>query len=57
LEFTDDQLTDELKRKLIGCKKSKHGYSALINAADSENINMKMSDADLESIMVHLEKE
>lgn len=57
LELTDDQLTDELKRKLIGCKKSKHGYSALINVADSENINMKMSDADLESIMVHLEKE
>ena len=57
LELTDDQLTDELKRKLIGCKKSKHGYSALINAAYSESINMKMSDADLESIMVHLEKE
>ena len=57
LELTDDQLTDELKLKLIGCKKSKHGYSALIKATDSENINVKMSGADLESIMVHLEKE
>lgn len=57
LELTDDQLTEELKLKLIGCKKSKHGYSALIKATDSENINAKVSGADLESIMVHLEKE
>jgi ABC-2 type transport system ATP-binding protein len=57
LEIREDQLTDELKLKLIGCKKSKHGYSALIKAKDSENINVKMSSTDLESIMVHLEKE
>jgi len=57
VELTNDQLTDELKSKLIGCKKSKHGYSALIKVTDSENLDMKMSDTDLESIMVHLEKE
>jgi len=57
LELTDDQLTDELKLKLIGCKKSKHGYNALIKSTDSENVNAKMSVTDLESIMVHLEKE
>lgn len=57
LELTNDQLTDQLKSKLIGCKKSKHGYSALIKVTDSENLNMKMSGTDLESIMVHLEKE
>ena len=57
LELTDEQLTDELKSKLIGCKKSKHGFSALIRAADSENFDLAMSGADLESIVVHLEKE
>ena len=57
LELTDEQLTDELKSKLIGCKKSKHGFSALIRAADSEKLNLAMSGADLESIVVHLEKE
>ena len=57
LELNDDQLTGEFKWKLIGCKKSKHGYRALINAADSEIIGRKTYDADLESIMVHLEKE
>lgn len=59
LEFTEDQLTDELKLKLIGCKKSKHGYSALAKASESANIgiNIKVSDSDLDSIMVHMEKE
>lgn len=57
LELTEEQLTDDLKLKLIGCKKSKHGYSALINSIDSLNINLKIIDADLESVMVHLEKE
>ncbi len=57
LDLTDNQLTDELKSKLVGYKKNKHGYSALIKASDSENINLKISDTDLESIMVHLEKE
>lgn len=59
LELTEDQLTDDLKLKLIGCKKSKHGYNALIKAPDSVNISVKIkvSDPDLESIMVHMEKE
>ena len=57
LELTEEQLTDDLKLKLIGCKKSKHGYSALINSTDSTAVKCKIIDADLESIMVHLEKE
>ncbi|CAB1244237.1 ABC transporter ATP-binding protein [Clostridiaceae bacterium BL-3] len=57
LEFTEEQLTDDLKLKLIGCKKSKYGYSALIKTADCRNVNAKMSDVDLESAMVHLERE
>jgi len=57
LALTDEELTDELKSKLIGCKKSKHGFSALIRASDSENLDLAMSGADLESIVVHLEKE
>ncbi|MCI1946321.1 ABC transporter ATP-binding protein [Clostridium luticellarii] len=57
LELTKEQLTDDLKLKLIGCKKSKYGYSALIKTADCRNVNAKMSDVDLESAMVHLERE
>lgn len=32
VEISKDQLSEELKTKLIGCKKSKNGYSALIKA-------------------------
>lgn len=57
LEFTDEQLTEDLQKKLIGCRKNRHGYSALIESTDCRNVKTKMTDADLKSIMVHLEKE
>lgn len=57
IEFSDDQLSDDLRSKLIGYKQTKHGYSALIKSIDVNNIGEKVTDADLESIMIHLEKE
>lgn len=55
-EFTEDQLIENQNQKLIGYRKTKHGYSALIEATEELKINAKISDTDLESIMVHLEK-
>lgn len=55
LELNDDK-AQELKDKLIGCKKSKHGYSALIKADDCQGIE-GAQPADLEAIMIHIEKE
>lgn len=57
LELTKDQLTEELKNKLIGCKKSKNGFTALIKKDDTLGINVDYVNADLESIMIHIEKE
>jgi ABC-2 type transport system ATP-binding protein len=59
LDLTREQLSDELQPRLIGCKKTKHGYSALIRTSETEHVAaaVKMSDPNLESIMVHLEKE
>lgn len=57
LELTKDQLTEELKKKLIGCKRSKNGFTALIKKDDTLGINVDYVNADLESIMVHIEKE
>lgn len=57
LELTKDQLAKSLQSKLIGCKKSKNGFSALIRTNDVSSINIDYINADLESIMVHLEKE
>lgn len=41
--------------RFIGLKRTKTGYSALVKNTDAEGINAK--DANLEQIMVHLEKE
>jgi len=57
LEFSDEQLTDDLRSKLIGYKQTKHGYRALIKATDASHINENVTDADLEAIMIHMEKE
>lgn len=57
LSLTAQQLAGELAPKLIGCKRSKNGYTALIKANDAQQINLPVTDADLESVMVHMEKE
>ena len=57
LEIKENQLTEDLKKKLIGCKKSKNGFSALIREDDLVDINFDYLNADLESIMIHIEKE
>lgn len=45
------------KTTLIGCKRSKQGYTAIVRAADAANCPGVVSPAGLETIMVHLEKE
>ncbi|HBN79975.1 MAG TPA: ABC transporter ATP-binding protein, partial [Ruminococcaceae bacterium] len=48
-----------LGQKLIGCRRSKNGYTALIRAEDARRMNAGAAggDADLETIMIHIEKE
>ncbi|WP_373482920.1 ABC transporter ATP-binding protein [Acetobacterium sp.] len=57
LEFSDEQLTNDLRSKLIGYKQTKHGYRALIKSTDVSHIDDNVTDADLEAIMIHMEKE
>lgn len=56
-EFMPGMIVDEIKPKLIGLKRTKEGNSALIKADQSSGINGVIKDADLEAIMVHMEKE
>jgi ABC-2 type transport system ATP-binding protein len=45
---------------LIGCKRTKGGYSALVESGrsgEAESAGAKVSEADLEAVMVHMEKE
>jgi ABC-2 type transport system ATP-binding protein len=59
LEFHDALPAGALGQKLIGCRRSKNGYTALIRAEDARRMNAGAAggDADLETIMIHIEKE
>lgn len=56
-EFTDEQIQSDLKEKLIGYKKTKKGFSALVKAEDVSLFNCYLASTDLEEIMIHIEKE
>lgn len=55
VELTKEELNESIKPILIGCKRSKNGYSAIVKKADANKLITK--EADLEAIMIHLEKE
>lgn len=49
--------TQQQQERLIGCKPVKHGLQALIKAEDVDTLHLPTEAADLETIMIHLEKE
>ena len=51
----DDPLADS--PLLIGARRTKDGFSALIRAEDAERLSLPTQKVNLEEIMVHLEKE
>lgn len=53
VEFTEEALAAD--SRLIGAKRSKHGYTALLKSADAAGWEGKCTPADLESIMIHME--
>lgn len=53
----ESQLTPAVREKLIGIKPAKHGYSAIALRTDADALAMAGEPADLETIMIHLEKE
>ncbi len=55
---TNEQLSEELQHKLIGCKKNSFGFSGLIKTEDlNAGKNLEISPANIESIMIYFEKE
>ncbi len=57
VELADSTPSPELAPLLIGCKRAKSGSTALVLASDAPKTGLPTSDADLEAIMVHFEKE
>lgn len=53
----DEEPPEAMKAQLIGLKPAKHGYTALANAEAARALNLSAVPADLETIMVHMEKE
>ena len=55
---TRAQLTETLLPKLIGCKKNDFGFTALLRTVDLPTADgLEVAPSDLESIMIHIEKE
>ena len=55
---TRAQLTETLLPKLIGCKKNDFGFTALLRTFDLPAADgLEVAPSDLESIMIHIEKE
>jgi ABC-2 type transport system ATP-binding protein len=55
---TAEQLTDGFSKKLIGCRKHKFGFEAMIRTEDLPAPDgVDISPADLETIMIHIERE
>ncbi len=58
IKGTRAQLTEALRPKLIGCKKNDFGFTALLRTTDLPCPDgLEIAPSDLESIMIHIEKE
>lgn len=57
VELKESDITDALRPHLIGCGITRGGVTALVEAAKAAELGISTRDADLETVMVHLEKE
>lgn len=56
VEVSKEGLTPELKEKAVGIDRVKGGYSALVRSGDASRFGAEGNAANLESIMVHIER-
>ncbi len=57
VEYEGEGPEECVRSKLIGLKRDKRGYFALVRSGDAGTVGGKTSTAELESIMVHMERE
>lgn len=57
VRFDTDAVPDAAEEKLLGKRRSKTGCTALCTAQDAQALGLSGEKTDLETIMVHLEKE
>ena len=57
VSFDSAEKAEAYKDRLIGLSEDKRGCTALVRAADAESLALPAAPADLEQIMVHLERQ
>lgn len=57
VEFMPESITAEQEKLLTGVRRSKAGCTALVCAEDAARLGLPVQKTDLETVMVHLEKE
>lgn len=57
INIEKEDLKGELKKDIIGYRRCKNGYTALVEAKVADKNKLNAIEADLESIIVHFEKE
>ena len=57
VEYSPEALDPALEPRLIGPRRSKNGKTALVRAEDAAKLPWESRTANLEEIMVHMEKE
>lgn len=57
VEYEEGQLTESQKQLLIGARRGRNKWTALVKSQQAESLKQFCHKADLEAIMVHLEKE
>lgn len=56
MDFKDGDIPSDIQQYLIGEKRTKEGFSALLKKYDAEKLHLACRDADLEEIMIHIER-
>lgn len=58
-EIDADAIPADISALLIGAKPAKHGYTAIVNRRDAAKLPafVRLTPVDLETAMIHLEKE
>ena len=57
ISIAEEQLTSYGRERLIGLKPARHGYTAIARVEDMDTLALEGKPADLETIMIHMEKE
>lgn len=57
VRFSEGEVAKELMPLLVGCRQGKKEFTALVRAQDAGKLPATAEKADLETIMVHLERE